>query len=267
MNRMSSLYENLSLIADYIKNYLKIRLTYRSDFWVEMATDLLFQAVNLVFILVVFEHIPLLAGWTKEEMIFIYGYFLIPYAFFSCFFNLWNFADRYIIKGEMDRVLTRPKHNLFQIVMENMDPPALFGVLTGGVVMIWAGERIGLEWSLMDGFILLLFIAGGTMVYGGLYTALASLSFYTDSKTGILPLMWNIQNYGRYPVNIYNKVIRFVLTWILPFAFVGFYPSAYFIDPSRSELAWFTPVVGVVSLGFGLLAWNQGVKRYRGAGS
>jgi ABC-2 type transport system permease protein len=148
-----------------------------------------------------------------------------------------------------------------------MDPPALFGIITGGAVLWWSGSRIGLDWEAIDFAILLLFTAGSTLIYGGLYTALASLSFYTDSKTGILPLMWNIQNYGRYPVNIYNKLIRFVLTWILPFAFVGFYPAVYFINPSFSYLSWLTPIVGVVAMFGGIFVWNQGVKRYRGAGS
>ena len=47
-------------------------------------------------------------------------------------------------------------------------------------------------------------------------------------ESSIMPLMYNIGNYGRYPVNIYNRVIRFILTFVLPFAFVGVYPAAYF---------------------------------------
>lgn len=264
---MTSFLDNVTLVWDYLKNYLKIRLTYRSDFWVEVISDLLFQIVNLLFILVVFQHVPLLGDWTRDEMIFIYGYFLIPYAIFSCFFNLWNFAERYIIKGEMDRVLTRPRYNLFQIMLENLDPPALFGLVTGTFIMIWSGTNIGLDWSPLQWLVLLLFVVGSTMIYAGLYVSLASLAFYTDSKTGILPLMWNIQNYGRYPVTIYNKIIRFVLTWVLPFAFVGYYPASYFLDPSLSFMPWLTPLVGVFMLAFGLLIWNQGVRRYRGAGS
>ena len=85
-----------------------------------------------------------------------------------------------------------------------------------------------------------------------------------------MPLMFNIQNYGRYPVNIYNKTIRFVLTWLLPFAFVGVIPAAYFLEKKAddlSQLAMLTPVVGIVVFAIGLLSWNLGVKRYRGAGS
>jgi ABC-2 type transport system permease protein len=81
-------------------------------------------------------------------------------------------------------------------------------------------------------------------------------------------MLFNIQNYGRYPVTIYNKLLRGILTWILPFAFVGFYPSAYFLDPKNwTGFALLTPVIGGVFAAMGLTLWNIGVKRYRGAGS
>jgi ABC-2 type transport system permease protein len=89
-----------------------------------------------------------------------------------------------------------------------------------------------------------------------------------DAPTGILPLVWNIQNYGRYPVRIYNKVIQILLTWILPFAFVGFYPAAYFLDPIHwAKMAYLTPLIGVAFFSLALMFWNYGVKQYRGAGS
>ena len=58
-----------------------------------------------------------------------------------------------------------------------------------------------------------------------------------------------------------------ILTWILPFAFVGFYPAAYFIDPENWK--WFallTPVVGIAFqyLGYyGLEYWRETVSRRR----
>ncbi|MDA6131542.1 ABC-2 family transporter protein, partial [Escherichia coli] len=61
-------------------------------------------------------------------------------------------------------------------------------------------------------------------MYGGIFVMIACISFWADARTSIMPMMYNIGNYGRYPVDIYNSVIRFVLTWVLPFAFVGVYP-------------------------------------------
>lgn len=258
------------LFWEYMKNYVKTRLTYRADFWIEVLSDMMFQGMNLIFILVVFQHTPSLGGWSEAEVVFVYGFFMIPYGIFSTFFNVWNFSERYIVKGEMDRILTRPAHNLFQVLLENVDPPSLFGSVIGGIIMALCWSDLGLPFHWYDPLLLILFVLGAVFVYAGIYTALSAISFYSDAPTGIVPLMYNIQNYGRYPVNIYSKMIRFMLTWLLPFAFVGIIPASYFLEEKAddlSKLALLTPVVGAVVFLLGLLLWNNGVKRYRGAGS
>ncbi|EJW19482.1 ABC-2 family transporter protein [Paenibacillus alvei] len=256
------------LVSEYLKNYIKTRLTYRADFWIEIASDLLFQVTNLIFIFIVFMHTPTLAGWTRDEMVFVYGYFMIPYGIFSCFFNLWGFSERYIVKGEMDRILTRPAHNLFQILLENVDPPSIIGSIVGAIMMGICWNRLGLDFGIMELLMLFVMLIGSVMLYFGIYSALTSISFYSDAPTGILPLVWNIQSYGRYPLTIYNRFIQVLLTWILPFAFVGIIPASYFMkDKGLQQMALLTPVVGVIFFALGLTLWNIGVKRYRGAGS
>ena len=75
----------VTMFFQYMSQYMKTRLEYRTDFFVEMISDLLNQAVNLVFILVVFGHTQFLSGWSRDEIIFIYGFFLIPFALFIPF--------------------------------------------------------------------------------------------------------------------------------------------------------------------------------------
>ncbi|GIP34605.1 ABC transporter permease [Paenibacillus sp. J2TS4] len=258
----------VSLFWDYLKNYMKTRLTYRADFWIEVLSDLLFQGMNLFFILAVFLHTDLLGGWTQAEILFIYGFFMVPYGIFSCFFNLWNFTERYIVKGEMDRILTRPAYHLSQLVLENMDPASLIGSLAGMVIMGYAWTQLDLSLAWYDPLIFILLLIGAILIYLGVYASLTAVSFFIDAPTGILPLMWNIQNYGRYPVNVYNRIIKALLTWIIPFAFVGFYPAAYFLDRDNWAItALLTPLVGLIFAGIGLSIWNYGVSKYRGAGS
>ena len=83
-----------------------------------------------------FQHTPTLGGWTEAEVVFVYGFFMVPSGIFSTFFNIWNFSERYIVKGEMDRILTRPAYNLYQVLLENLDPPSLFGSLVGLIIMV-----------------------------------------------------------------------------------------------------------------------------------
>ncbi|WP_179945158.1 ABC transporter permease [Paenibacillus durus] len=259
---------HLGLLSEYLKNYMKTRLTYRADFWVEVLSDLLFQVTNLVFIFVIFMHTNTLAGWSQNEVVFVYGFFMVPWGVFACFVNMWNFSERYIVKGEMDRILTRPAHNLFQIFLENVDPPSLIGSLIGLLIMAVSGFNLGLpfEWWTVPALILLTISA--TAIYTGIYTTLTALSFYSDAPTGIIPLMYNIQSYGRYPVTIYNRAIQVLLTWILPFAFVGVYPAGLFLQREEmTRMALLTPVMGAIFLSIGLFVWNRGVRKYKGAGS
>jgi len=258
----------LSLATDYVKNYMKTRLTYRSDFWIEVLSDLLMNGLNLFFILVVFGQTDSLGGWNRDQILFIYGFFMVPLGIFGTFFNLWNFSDRYIVKGEMDRILTRPAYNLWQIMLENIDPSSIFSSIAGLAIMFYSGSQLGLELHWYDPAVFVALVAGAVMVYVGVYTAFTATAFFSDAPTGILPMLYNIQSYGRYPVTIYNKLLRGLLTWVLPYAFVGFYPAAYFLDPDNwLGYALFTPVVGVVFLSIGLVIWSVGVSKYRGAGS
>lgn len=258
----------IRLFQDYLSQYFKVKMSYRANFITELLSNIVSELLNLVFILVVFTHVPTLQGWTMYEITFIYGYFLVPYALFTMFFGFWDFNERYIIKGEMDRILTRPVNHLAQISLESISPDRLFGVLTGLLIMLYAGWKLQLTITWYDPIIFILLVLSSTLIYGGVYTAIASVSFYSDSRTGIAPMIWNIQNYGRYPVDIYNNAIAILLKWILPFAFVGFYPSAYFLKKEALYgYTMLTPVMGIVFFTLGIFIWNYGVKKYSGAGS
>ncbi|WP_134687139.1 ABC transporter permease [Brevibacillus migulae] len=256
------------LFTEYLGQYFKSRLAYRANFLSELVSNLVFEVINLVFILVVFQHVSTMKDWTRDEIIFIYGFFLVPYAVFSMFFSFWDFNEKYIIRGEMDRILTRPINNLAQVCLESIAPDRIFGVITGLIIMGYAAFQLKLTFAWYDVLLFILLVISSSLIYAGVYTGIAAVSFFSDSRTGIAPMIWNIQNYGRYPVDVYNKVIRILLTWILPFAFVGVYPAAYFL---RKEVyygyAMLTPVMGIVFFCIGLLVWKLGVRKYSGAGS
>jgi ABC-2 type transport system permease protein len=256
------------LFAEYLSQYFKTRLAYRANFISEMLSNLVFELINLIFILVVFRHVSTMKDWTRDEVIFIYGFFQVPYALFAMFFSFWDFNEKYIIRGEMDRILTRPVNNLAQVCLESVAPDRIFSLITGLIIMVYAAIQLKLSFAWYDILIFIVLVISGAMIYAGVYTSIAAISFFSDSRTGIAPMIWNIQNYGRYPVNVYNRAIQILLTWILPFAFVGVYPASYFLR--REEWYTFTmltPVMGIIFFMIGLTVWKYGVRKYSGAGS
>lgn len=89
--------------AIFIKQYLKQIMEYKVDFVVGVLGVFLTQGLNLLFLSVLFQHIPSLEGWTFEQIAFIYGFSLIPKGIDHLFFdNLWALGQRLVRKGEFD---------------------------------------------------------------------------------------------------------------------------------------------------------------------
>ena len=163
-------------------------------------------------------------------------FFLFHLLFLQPFFNIWDFNERYIVKGEMDRILTRPIHSLFQIILERMELESLFGGITGIAVMVYAGSRLDLAFPWYDPILFLFICFWWSTCLCRNFHHLASISFWSDARTSIMPMMYNIGNYGRYPVDIYNKVIRFVLTWILTFCICRSLSSCLFLRKMKNGM-------------------------------
>lgn len=259
----------IGLVWAYIAMLAKTQLSYRADFLVQVGSDLLLQAVDLVFIAVVFTRVQALGGWGFDEVLLIYGFFLIPFALFNASFAaLSSVGGRYVVGGELDRVLTRPMNSLLQVQLELIRPQALNGVVLGLVVMAMASSRLEFIWTPATVLALISAALGAWFVYGGVFITTASTTFWTqDRGSGFFPIAYNTINFGRYPLNVYPAVVRFILVFILPYAFVAFIPVSGVLRPELAWLGWLTLPVGLVVFSIGLFVWHRGLARYEGAGS
>ena len=62
----------------FIAQYLKRLMEYKVDFLLGAIGLVIAQAIQMLFIGIIFSQIPQLQGWTFEEILFIYGFSLIP---------------------------------------------------------------------------------------------------------------------------------------------------------------------------------------------
>src|SRR5579862_5545943 len=109
-----------SLLWEYFLQYLKVRVSYRGDFLISVATSLAASLFALGFVLILITRIPSLGGWTIPEIIFLYGFAMVPYGLFNILsLNLYEFGNAYIMEGKFDRILLRPVSSMFQILFEN----------------------------------------------------------------------------------------------------------------------------------------------------
>ena len=110
-------------------------------------------------------------------------------------------------------------------------------------------------------------LCGGT-IYISIFLILSTFSFWFEDRIGIHPPVWNLIAFGRYPLSVYSQWIQFLLSWLVPFAFASFYPSAHLLGRHElHDLAPLAPLVAAACFGLLLLAWNRGLRQYSSTGS
>src|ERR1700729_3044033 len=129
---IAAMQRHFFLFFDYFSQYAKVRVSYRGDFFISLATSFAATVFALGFVIVLFKKVPQIGGWRFEEVLFLYGFSLIPYGFFNIIsLNLYEFGNSYIIEGKFDRVLLRPVSSLFQVLFEAFRIESLHEVLIG----------------------------------------------------------------------------------------------------------------------------------------
>jgi len=260
---------HLRLLALYFSQYAKARLEYRADFFSAVAASFLGTAASFGFLLIVFSRLPSLQGWSFAEMVFLYGFSLVPLGVFNVLsWNIWQFPDRYLIEGRFDRVLLRPVSPIFQVLFESFRLESLESTATGLFAVVWASRRLGISFGLLDVLLFLVWAVCGAGIYLAIFIGLTATSFWIEDRIGISPPVFNLMQFGRYPITIYDGWVRFALSFVIPFAFASFYPTARFL--ARRQFLpefWAVPLVAVLSLSLALSIWRTGVARYHSTGS
>jgi ABC-2 type transport system permease protein len=259
----------LILFWQYLGQYAKTRMTYKADFIIALLTSMVATVAGYGFVLVLFTKIPRLKGWSFEEVLFIYGFSLIPMGLFNIVsLNLYEFGDTYIVEGKFDRVLLRPVHSLYQILFENFRLESIQEIVIGLIVVGYCGAKLKIPWTFANIILFPLLVFCGAVTYVCVFVIITSVNFWFEDRIGLAPPVYNMIAFGRYPITIYNSSIQFLLNWIIPFAFASFYPTVRYLG--RSEFLgrfYLVPVVAVILAGLALASWNEGVKHYKSTGT
>ncbi len=260
---------HLRLFLLYFAQYTKVRLAYKADFIIAFFSSMTATVLGFGFVLVLFTKIPRLQDWTFYEIVFLYGFSLIPLGFFNVIsWNLYDFGEIYIIEGRFDRIMLRPVHTLFQVAFEKFRLESLQEVVTGSLVIWIASRHLHLTWHPTDFLWLIVTVICGAVIYFSVFLILTAVAFWFEDRVGIVPPVFNMLNFGRYPLTIYNVFIQFMLSWIIPFGFATFYPTTHFLG--RQAFRTYFYLVPVVAMAFSMLAvfvWNRGVANYSSTGS
>ena len=177
-------------------------------------------------------------------------------------------AWRLVVSGDFDRYMLRPMNVFFQVIAEKLQPDALGELLVGSILIVMS-LRDGI--MLVDAFHIAMFmvsILAGAVIYTAIKLFFASFAFWVKISGPFLSTAYEFSNFAKYPTEIYAKGIRFVITWIIPFAFVAYLPAGFFLKESVSvSVIGMECILAVVFMVISYVTFYIGIGKYESAGN
>jgi ABC-2 type transport system permease protein len=252
---------------------IRSRAQYRLSFALDFVAAFVGSLTDFAAILVVFAHLPLLAGWSLREVSLLYGLAGVSFALTDMLMGHLDAFGEQIRTGRFDVVLVRPHGSLLQVIASELAIRRLGKLAQAGAVLVYAVAAAPIVWTPLKVALVPVTILSGSAIFAGVWIAGASISFWTTEIREVV----NAFTYGgtflaSYPIGIFSVWLRRFLAFVVPMAFVAYFPAVTILgrpDPVDGApwLGLLAPLVAAVALTAGRTVWQFGVRRYRSTGS
>lgn len=264
---MKKVWDNISLYFSLLKISLKEILIYRIDCIVGIFSQTVVQLVSLVFLFVIFQNAENIAGWNFEQLLLLFGVTRIPIGIAGyCFDALYDIGPKYIRNGDFDKILLRPVHPLISIIGDSREFESIADVILGFILTIWMLIKLSIPITVFLILKTIFFSIVGALIVGAIETIFSISSFWTYRSNEVIWSFYRMYTFTEYPITIYNGFIKILITFILPFAFVAYYPTMAYLG-LNTYMIYLSPIVAIILWIVAVKLWNLALNKYRSTGN
>ena len=248
------------------------QLEYRASLALQIVGSALLTLLDFVMILVLFENVPELDGWSVQEVALLYGIAGISFALTDLIVGHLDLFPQMIRDGTFDQILVRPLPSLLQVIASDFSLRRIGKVLQGVAVLTVALAAAEIDWTLGRAVMVPLAIVSGVLIYTGVWIALATIAFWiVDAIEFVNAFTYGGNFLSAYPITIFGRWLRNLVLFVIPIAFVAYFPALYILDrPDElglpDGLRYASPFVAVLTVLVARVVWENAVRHYRSAG-
>ena len=246
---------------------------YRTSFFLFLLSQTLVACLDLAVVAAIFSQVDLLGGWSGIEVALLFGLSGIAFGIADLLISAVENASRHIKAGTFDLFLLRPLPPLVHLSASEFALRRAGRVIQPLVVLIGALFLAPIEWSPETALLVPVTLVSGTLIFGSVWVATSSISFWTVDSQEVA----NAFTYGgslatSYPIDLLAQWMRRLLTFVVPLAFVAYFPAARLLDKEQplgvtNAIAWVTPLVAVLAVLAARGVWRLAVRHHRSTGS
>jgi ABC-2 type transport system permease protein len=264
---------NLAVCLAFAGAAIRGDMQHRFAFLTEVMFGLVFNSLGYLFVFVVLNQFDAVDGWTLADVTLLYGIRLAGHGLCALAFANSYAIDNYVQQGEWDRLLIRPVPAFLQMMFLHFRV-AVFGDALVGVAVLGMGLYLAdIAWTPLKLVFLVAAVIGSGAIDAASQIGPGALAFRFFDSQAIRGNFANLfTQFGGYPLSILNTGSVYLLTYVIPLAFVAWVPGAVLLGrtdelPMPPWLAWSSPLIGVVLLWLAVRCFLRESRHYQSAGS
>src|ERR1017187_10334292 len=197
---MTTLTRYLGIYAAPWKNSVTREMTFKSNFLLWIVVEMLWLAMQLVFIGVLYLHTDQIGTWTKWQVVMLVGGSHFIQQIFQAFFlvNCTNLSEL-VRTGKLDFLLLLPVNTRFVVSLRQVDLGSFVNALSAVGLMIFAAHKLNYVPTIFHVLGFLALCIAGIVIHYSLMFLLAAISFWTVRAQGIVWGYYNLFNIARMP--------------------------------------------------------------------
>jgi ABC-2 type transport system permease protein len=251
------------------KNSIVREMSFKANFLLWIVVELLWFALQLAFIAVVYQHTDQIATWSQWEVVMLIGAsHLIQQLFTAIFLTNVTQLSENIRTGKLDFMLLLPVNTRFLISFRQVDLGGFVNAGTAAAVMIYAGLQLGLQPTLAQIFGFVALVSVSVVIHYSLMLALACTSFWTVRAQGVVWGYYNLFNVARLPDAAFHGFFRVFFTFAVPMLLVANVPVKLLAE--KLDSPWemlLLLVMGMLCFLASEAVWRFSVRHYTSASS
>lgn len=220
----------------------------------------------LVFLILLTEKTQSLAGYSLDEVVFLFLTFNFVDMTTQLFLRgIYLFRGK-IVSGSFDFILLKPLNPLFMTLFSQTDVFDLATWLPLTIFMIYfALNRLEVT---IGGLLLYLFLIGNSLVLAlAIHILVAAIGILTTEVDHTIMIFRDFANMGKVPIEIYAPGVRVLLTFVLPVAILTNWPAKGFLGVLTWQMILYSVILTAVLFLASLKCWRYALSQYSSASS
>ncbi len=258
----------MKLYFKYVAMLLKSQIQYKASFIMTILGQFLVSFTAFLGIYFMFSRFHSVNGFTFSEILICFSIVLMAFSVTECFVRGFDVFPRLIQSGNLDRILVRPRNEIFQVLTSNMDFSRVGRLFQSILMLAYAIPTSGIIWTFDKVMTVVLMLIGGIAVFSALFVLYAGISFFTIEGLEFMNIFTDgSREFGKYPLSIYGDGILKFFTYVIPIALFQYYPFLYLIGRSDNIGLIFLPLLGFIFMIPCYCFFKFGLRKYKSTGS